>query len=140
MEKIIYPPSSLLFDKQLLAFSVEFKLQVTKVILSIMQFFIVDLLLVLASVLLAILCFYLGGLLMISIASLLTVLLWLSIMAVGVSVIFSLVKFVFATSKNNNPSRVPIKEAEQPRLFAFIRQLMLETKTAFPGKYMCRRM
>ncbi|CAN5617220.1 hypothetical protein BH10BAC2_BH10BAC2_06570 [soil metagenome] len=58
----------------------------------------------------------------------------LGIVAVGVSVIFFLVQFVFAVSKNENPNRIEITEQEQPQLFSFIRRLSAETKTPFPKK------
>ncbi len=134
MEKMIYPPSPVSFDKQLLSPSAAFRKQVTKVILSILLFFVVYMLLILAAVALSILCFYLGWLVIINLNNVLAIILGLGIMAVGVSVIFFLIKFVFATSKNENQFRIQVKEKEQPKLFAFIRQLTKETQTRFPGK------
>lgn len=45
-----------------------------------------------------------------------------------------LVKFIFAVSQDVNSDRVEITEAEQPRLFAFIRRLAGETQVPFPKK------
>jgi Zn-dependent protease with chaperone function len=58
----------------------------------------------------------------------------LGLMCLGISVIYFLIKFIFVRSKDENASRVEITENQQPRLFAFIRQLSKETHTPFPKK------
>src|SRR5205814_6198739 len=50
------------------------------------------------------------------------------------SVIYFLIKFMFTTSKDENSSRVEIYKEDQPKLFAFIRQLSAETQTPLPKK------
>ncbi len=130
----LYPASPMTVDEEKLAPSVSFKNQVSKVITTILLFFTIYILLISAAIALAIACFY-GGIMMITaIPKLMVIIAGLGLMAVGVSVIFFLVKFVFAVSKNENAGRVEITEEEQPRLFAFIRQLTEETKTPFPKK------
>lgn len=114
--------------------SESFKKQAGKVVFSIFLFFVVYLLLVLASVALAVGCFYLGIAIIIAAPKILTILLGLGLIAVGGSVIFFLIKFIFSVTKNENPLRVEVKEADQPKLFAFIRELTKQTNTHFPKK------
>lgn len=111
-----------------------FKKQAGKVVFSILLFFLVYLLLVTASVGLAIGCFYLGIAIIIAAPKFLTIILGLGLLAVGGSVIFFLIKFIFSVTKSENPLRVEVTEAEQPKLFAFIRELTKQTNTHFPKK------
>lgn len=101
---------------------------------TIILFFIVYIALVVAAVCLAIGCFYLGGMIIIAMPKFITLALGLGLMAVGVSLVFFLIKFIFAKRIEDNTQRVEVTEAEQPRLFAFIRQLTKETQTPFPKK------
>lgn len=126
------PPKNVFPEK--LQPSAAFKKQVSKVLISILAFFIVYLLLVIAAAGLAIGCFYAGFYVMYGLSSFAGLMLGLGVMALGVSVIFFLIKFIFAISKNENDARIEITEAEQPELFAFIRKLTDETKTPFPRK------
>lgn len=134
MANLSYPPSPAHVKPHILAPSISFKKQVGVVTTSIVFFFIVYILLVLLAVALACTCFYFGALLIIYMPRFFTVMIGLGIMGLGVSVVIFLVKFIFAVSKNNNSSRVEIKEGEQPELFSFIRKLSKETKTPFPKK------
>ncbi|WP_153797246.1 M48 family metallopeptidase [Foetidibacter luteolus] len=134
MQNFAYPPTPQNVLPEKLQPSAAFKKQVAKVIVSIVWFFAVYLLLVVGAVLLAVGCCYLGVLIIAAMPKLITLLAGLGLMAVGVSVIFFLIKFIFSVSKNENPNRVQITEQEQPELFAFIRQLSKETNTAFPKK------
>ena len=129
-----YPPSPTFVDAKKLNPSNAFKKQVTKTIFSIVLFFVVYILLVIAAIGLAIACFYFGIVIISAIANFMSLLAGLGLMAVGISVIFFLVKFIFAVTKNENPSRIEIFEADQPALFEFIRKLSNETKTPFPKK------
>ncbi|HEX5153845.1 MAG TPA: M48 family metalloprotease [Parafilimonas sp.] len=129
-----YPPSPAMVAPEKLNPSPAFRKQVAKVITAIIVFFIVYLLLVAAAVALAIACCYLGIMLIVVLPKLITLVAGLGLVAVGVSVIFFLIKFIFAVSKNENPYRIEITEQEQPELFAFIKQLSNETKTRFPKK------
>ena len=129
-----YPTSPAGVDVKLLAPSANFKKQVGRVAGSIVLFFIVYLLLVLAATALAVACFYFGAMLIIHLPRFFTIMIGLGMMALGVSVVFFLVKFIFSVSKNENASRIEIKEIEQPDLFSFIRQLSKETGTPFPKK------
>ncbi|MEO7311258.1 MAG: M48 family metallopeptidase [Chitinophagaceae bacterium] len=129
-----YPPTPLHVTPDKLAPSPSFKKQVGKVIGSIVLFFIVYILLVLAACGLAVACFYLGFNLIIFSPRFITIMLGLGLMALGISVVFFLIKFIFAVSKSENKSRVALKERDQPALFAFIKRLTAETNTPLPKK------
>jgi len=134
MEVVKYPPSPDTAEEKKIVLSAAFRKQVSKVIGSIILFLFVYLLLVLAAAGLAVGCFYLGLALIVALPKLFTVIIGLGMMCLGVSVIYFLIKFIFATTKDENSSRVEITEEEQPRLFAFIRQLSKETHTPLPKK------
>ena len=110
------------------------KRQVYKVIGSIVLFMIVYLILMAAGTLLAIVFGWLGILLMMTFRSFIGLIFGLGMIGAGVSVIIFLVKFIFAVSKDENSQRIEVLEAEQPRLFAFIRELTTATGTHFPKK------
>jgi Zn-dependent protease with chaperone function len=129
-----YPPSPKNADPRVLAPSASFKKQVGLVVSSILLFFFVYILLMLAAFALAAACFYFGGLLIINVPRFITIMIGLGLMALGISVVFFLIKFIFAVSKNENPLRIEIRKEEQPELFSFIRRLSKETGTSFPKK------
>ena len=110
------------------------KSQVYKVIGSIVLFMIVYLILMAAGTLLAIVFGWLGILLMMTFRSFIGLIFGLGMIGAGISVIIFLVKFIFAVSKDENSQRVEVTEEEQPRLFAFIRELTTATGTQFPKK------
>ena len=134
MEDFTYPPSPAMAEENKIVLSLAFRKQVSKVIGSIILFLFVYLLLMLAAAALAVVCFYLGTALIIAMPKFITLIIGLGLICLGVSVIYFLIKFIFASSKDENSARVEVKEEEQPRLFAFIRQLSEETHTPFPKK------
>ncbi len=134
MSSLNYPPSPAFVAPEKLAPSAAFKKQVAKVVFAIILFFLVYILLVIASIALAVGCFYLGVVIITALANFTTVIGGLGLMAVGISVIFFLIKFIFAVTKNENPLRVEIKEEDQPELFEFVRKLRNETNAPFPKK------
>ncbi|MBN8850699.1 MAG: hypothetical protein BGO55_30650 [Sphingobacteriales bacterium 50-39] len=134
MENNLYPPSPTNVDPGVLDISPAFRKQVGTVITSIVLFAIVYLLLVAAAIVLAIVLCWLGVAIIIAKPMFLTLILGLGLMAVGVSVIVFLVKFIFAVAKDENSQRVEITEEQHPRLYAFIRRLTTETQTPFPKK------
>ena len=103
-------------------------------ILSIVLFVIVYLMLVAAAAVLAVIFCWVGVKLIISFTNFLGVLLGLGMIAAGVSVFIFLVKFIFSVTKDENSLRVEVTEEQQPRLFAFIRELTTATGTQFPKK------
>jgi len=110
------------------------KRQVYKVIGSIVLFMIVYLILMAAATVLAIVFGWLGVLLMLSFRNFFGLIFGVGMIGAGISVLVFLVKFIFAVSKDENAQRVEISEAEQPQLFAFIRDLTKATGTRFPRK------
>lgn len=134
MSALLYPASPVVTDGRKLAPSAAFKQQVSRVIVSIVLFFMVYFLLIIAATALALVCFYAGVSLIIAMPRFITIMLGLGLMGIGASVVFFLIKFIFAVSKNENSGRIEIKEAGQPQLFAFIRKLTKETQTTFPKK------
>jgi Zn-dependent protease with chaperone function len=134
MNTFAYPPSPVNVDSAKLAPSSAFRRQAWKVILSIILFFIVYILLVAAAVALTAACFFGGVWIIAARPSFITLMLGLGLMGLGLAVLFFVIKFIFAVSKKENPYRVEVTEEQQPVLFAFIRQLTLETQTAFPKK------
>ena len=110
------------------------KQQVYKVIGSIILFMVVYLVLMAAATLLAIVFGWLGIQLMLNFRSFIGLIFGLGLIGAGISVIVFLVKFIFTVSKDENSQRQEVSEEEQPRLFAFIRELTAATGTRFPKK------
>ena len=110
------------------------KRQVYRVIWSILLFMIVYLILVVLATLLAVAFGWLGIQLILNLHNLWVIIFGLGLIVAGISVIIFLVKFIFSVSKDENSQRVEIHEQEQPRLFAFIRELTAATGTSFPKK------
>jgi Zn-dependent protease with chaperone function len=134
MENNLYPPAPSGVDQEALSISPAFRKQVGVVITSIVLFAIVYLLLVAAAVILAIVLCWFGISIIIAKPMLLTLILGLGLMAVAISVIVFLIKFIFAVARDENSRRIEITEEEHPRLYAFIRRLTTETQTPFPKK------
>ncbi|HUB60846.1 MAG TPA: M48 family metalloprotease [Puia sp.] len=130
----VYPPSPANVDPEKLTISPGFRSQVPRVIGAILLFIFVYLLLVTLAAGLAIGCGYLGIALILHLTNFYGIILGLGVIGVGISVFIFLVKFIFAVAKDENSNRIRITESEQPRLFAFIRQLAAETHTRFPRK------
>jgi Zn-dependent protease with chaperone function len=114
--------------------SLAFKKRVTSVVISILLFFLVYLLLVLLAIVLAIACCYAGIWIVIEFPRFMTLLIGLGLMGLGISIIYFLIKFIFAEYKDEKLSRVQITQAEQPILFDFIYELTKETGTPRPRK------
>lgn len=114
--------------------SAAFKKEVGKVLWAIVLFFTVYLLLIAASLLLAAACVYLGVWVMVHMTHIITILAGLGIISIGIMVFFFLVKFIFSVKKFDESGSMVITESEQPQLFAFIKQLTVDTQTPFPKK------
>lgn len=114
--------------------SATFKKEVRKVLWAILLFFTVYLLLIAGSLLLAAACVYLGVNIMIHMTHIITILAGLGIISIGIMVFIFLVKFVFSVKKFDESGSMVITESEQPQLFAFIKQLTVDTQTPFPKK------
>jgi len=111
-----------------------FKKEVSTVMGSVVLFFIVYILLILLSVLLTIGCVYGGIALIIALPRFITLMLGIGLIGLGVMVLIFLVKFIFSVSRYDRSGIVEIREADHPRLFAFIKQLTRDTQTHFPKR------
>lgn len=134
MSKPLYPATPEITDPQKLAISPTFRRQVPKVIGTILLFILVYLSLVLAAIGLAFGCGYVGFLIFSVLTNFLGIILGIGIIAVGISVLVFLIKFIFAVAKDEDTGRIRIMEKDHPELFQFIRRLSGETGTRFPRK------
>lgn len=130
----LYPPNPAHVPESVTKPSPQFRREVVKVLGSLVLFFLVYILLILAALGLAIICVYGGILLIANLSHMLIILIGAGIIAMGVLVFFFLVKFLFAVSRVDRSGITEITEEEQPRLFAFVRQLAHDVGTPFPKK------
>ncbi|MEO6733603.1 MAG: M48 family metallopeptidase [Ferruginibacter sp.] len=114
--------------------SASFKKEVKKVLVSVALFFAVYIILIILAGLLAIGCVYAGIFVIINSGHLIGIIAGVGIISTGIMVVIFLVKFIFSVKKYDESGTITIGEAEQPQLFAFIRQLTTETQTQFPKK------
>jgi len=113
---------------------ISFKKEVTRVMGNILLFFIVYIILFLLSIGLIIACFYGGFAIIVAVPRLITILAGLGLIGLGVMVFVFLIKFLFAVTRYDRSGIIEVKEEDQPKLFAFIRQLTKDTQTPFPKK------
>jgi len=132
MQPALYPPAPV--NTVDLKPTAAFKKEVAKTTGAILLFFIVYVLLLIAAAALVWFCFFIGIKLVSALGSLYALLAGLGIMAVGLSVVFFLVKFMFSVTRQDDDKRVEVVESAHPALFAFLRQLAADTKTRFPKK------
>lgn len=130
----LYPVNPVNIDESVTEPSTSFKAEVKKVMGSISLFFIVYIILMLAAVALAVGCVLLGWAVILNAGHLLVIIGGAGIMSIGVMVVIFLVKFIFSVKKVDESGMVEVTEKEQPELFAFIRQLTVDTQTQFPKK------
>jgi Zn-dependent protease with chaperone function len=129
-------PESLVLsqDNKLVKLSGHFKKEVIKSIAAIIIFIIVYLLLLALSLLLVAFCIWAGFSLILLKPSFYTLIIGLSTIGCGIMVFVFLIKFLFATSKEDNSDSIEILENEEPVLFQTIYKLAEETNTAKPKK------
>ncbi|MFN8307505.1 MAG: M48 family metallopeptidase [Ferruginibacter sp.] len=130
----LYPESPANIPASVTAASATFKKEVRKVLFSIFLFFTVYILLVVLSILLAIACMYAGFFVIANSGHLLAIIAGLGIVSIGVMVFVFLIKFIFSVKKHDESGTIQLSEQEHPQLFAFIRQLTIDTQTRFPKK------
>jgi Zn-dependent protease with chaperone function len=131
---LFYPSTPENVPATVTATSATFKKEVSKVMGSVILFFIVYLLLIFLSVLLALGCVYLGIALIIAVPRFITIMLGIGLVGLGVMVFVFLVKFMFSVARYDRSGIVEIKEKDHPKLFAFIRQLTTDAQTRFPKR------
>jgi len=99
---------------------------------SIIAFAFLYLLLLAAGILLGC-CFAIAGLFLVCyIHNIWAILFGVGLVGVGLMICFFLVKFLFATKKENQGDKIEATEEEYPELFAFIRKVSEEVGTRFP--------
>ncbi|HEX2534753.1 MAG TPA: M48 family metalloprotease [Chitinophagaceae bacterium] len=111
-----------------------FRKGVQSAIVSIVLFIAVYLLLILVAAGLAVLGIWAGLALIMAVPKFITIAAGIGLMGVGVLVFVFLIKFLFTVSRHDTAQTVPLKEVDQPELFAFIRDLAAETGVPFPKK------
>ncbi|MEI9917220.1 MAG: M48 family metallopeptidase [Bacteroidota bacterium] len=134
MTDALYPPSPALADTSFLEPSAGFKSKTYRMIFGIVLFILLYLALIAFSVGLLIACTLLAIGLVSMRVSWLTIVLGLGLFALGVMFFFFTIKFIFATSKENERLEIEIDENDHPVLFEFIRKLSNEVGTKFPRR------
>lgn len=133
-----YPPNPVKVDPVLMQPASSYKRQVRNVIAGLTLFFVVYVILLLAAVSLAGACIWAGfAVIRFSMSVFPSVLLYITgglIIAYGIVVLFFLVKHIFTPALDHPPYRVQLYEKDHPHLFAFIRQLTIDTQTNMPDK------
>jgi Zn-dependent protease with chaperone function len=129
-----YPASPVNADDSAIRPSAAFKKEVFNVTAAIFFFIIIYLLLVVAAGLLAALCAFGGIMLVMFLPKFITLMLGLGLCGLGVMVIYFLIKFIFKTNKVDRSGLIEVTEADQPDLFAFVRQLTEDTQAPFPKR------
>jgi Zn-dependent protease with chaperone function len=130
----LYPATPINVPPSITEPSTTFKKEVSGVMGSIIFFLIVYLLLLLLSAGLVIGSVYAGIAMIVNFPKFITIFAGLGLIGVGVMVFIFLVKFMFAVSRYDRSGIVEVTEEDQPELFAFIRQLTIDTQTPFPKR------
>jgi Zn-dependent protease with chaperone function len=133
-----YPPNPVKVDPALVQPASSYKRQVRKVIAGLTLFFAAYVVLLLAAVGLAGACIWAGiSVIRFSMNVWPSVFFYITgglIIAYGSMVLFFLVKHIFTPTRDHPPYRVQLYEKDHPRLFAFIRQLTIDTQTSMPDR------
>ncbi|MES2628001.1 MAG: M48 family metalloprotease [Bacteroidota bacterium] len=112
----------------------ELKTQVKRTLLSIAFFAVCYILLVAAAGILVMATAY-AGLVMIAMhPSFITLVLGAGMIAMSGFIVFMLIRVIFTSQKTDRSAMLEITEADEPKLFALLRELTTETNTAFPKK------
>ena len=114
--------------------SPEFKKQTSKAIFSIGLFIFVYILLILIGFLITIACIGGGIAIIVAKPMFFTLALGIGLASLGVMIIIFLLKFLFKRNKTDLSNFTEVKRSEEPKLFAFIDEIVIETKTNFPKR------
>ena len=126
----IYPPSPHNVPKDFILPSASYKRQVVLVLLAILLFMVLYATMIAGAAYLM----YFAFIYPMEVINKFTILFKLGSIAASVMLFAFTLKFLFKRHDMDNPLNVEITEAEQPKLFAFIRQLCQETGAPFPHK------
>ena len=114
--------------------SSNFKKMTTKAIISIAVFLIVYILLLLLGVSLTVLCVFLGVKIIIAKPIFFTIALGIGLASFGFFILGFLFKFIFKKHKIDRSHLTEITEETEPKLFKFIKDIVVEIDTDFPKK------
>lgn len=114
--------------------SPKFKSQVYKAIFSIALFIIVYLALLVLAVGIFVGCIYLAIAMISTVPNFVTVMLGISIVGVGVFILYFMVKFLFTKNKTDYSYLTEVNLTDEPELFQMIQELVDEIGTDFPKK------
>lgn len=131
MKTYNYPKAPDNVSDDILKPSQKFKTEVVKIAIALVLFACLYVVLLIAGVLFAIACVLTGITLMSAYIHWLTMLLGAGLIGLGLMVVYFLIKFLFATKKNESRG-LEVFESDQPMLFDFVRRVSEETKTDFP--------
>ncbi|MEP4534890.1 MAG: M48 family metalloprotease [Cyclobacteriaceae bacterium] len=134
MNSKLYPKSPEIDDYDFIKPSSGFRNSVSRVILSIVIFFLFYLVLIAIATVLMVLALWAGITIIAARPGFITLAAGAGIIALGIMLFIFLFKFIFSKTRNENTFRVEIKENEHPELFTFIRNLNKDTQTKFPKK------
>ncbi|MEL1254488.1 M48 family metalloprotease [Flavobacterium sp. DGU38] len=111
-----------------------FKKMTTKAILSVLFFFIVYIVLILCGVGITALAGYAGLMIIMAKPMFVTIMIGAGLLCMGGLVLFFLIKFMFVKHKIDRSHLIEIKREEEPKLFAFIDEIVNVVQTDFPKK------
>jgi len=114
--------------------SINFRKHARKTILSIVVFAVCYIALLLLSIGITVGFTLLGGLIFIAKPIFLTAVLCLGLFASGLTILYFLLKFIFASTKVDTEHLTQIPEHDEPQLFALIHTVVKEVHTNFPKK------
>ncbi len=114
--------------------SANFRKQTKKTIFSIFIFGLTYLVLVLFAVLLTFAFAAIGIWLIVLKPMIVTFGIGIGLIASGFTVLYFLIKFIFASTKIDRSHLIEVKETDQPHLFVLIRDIVHQVDTSFPKK------
>ncbi|WP_313181048.1 M48 family metallopeptidase [Sphingobacterium siyangense] len=114
--------------------STNFRKHARKTILSIVVFAVTYVILLLLAIGITVGFTLLGLLIFTAKPMFLTAVLCLGLLATGLTILFFLLKFVFASTKVDTGHLTQIYESDEPQLFALIHEVVKEVDTSFPKK------
>ncbi|WP_297332377.1 M48 family metallopeptidase [Flavobacterium sp.] len=112
--------------------SKDFKQKATKAILSVILFVISYIILIAMAVALTVACAYAGFYIIVSGRHGITLMLGIGVMSLGLLVLFFLLKFVVSSSKESRDDLTEITREQEPKIFALIEDIVMQTGTQFP--------
>ncbi|MBF4465323.1 M48 family metalloprotease [Flavobacterium sp. LC2016-12] len=114
--------------------SATFKKRTTNAILSVIFFFIVYLALILSGIAITVLAGYAGFMIIAAKPMFITIMIGAGLLCMGVLVLVFLFKFMFVKHTVDRSHLIEITREEEPKLFAFIDEIVSAVKTDFPKK------